>query len=184
VQSTDGGYVIAGYTDSYGVGGYDVFLIKTDTSGDTLWTRTFGGSNGDFGYSVQQTSDGGYVITGLTESYGAGSSDVYMIKTTAGGSPVMPLDQPVQPLSFALGKPYPNPFNPSTAIRYELRAASHVSLKVYDTSGRVVATLVDGWRQAGEHRATFDGSGLAAGVYLVRLEAGGATATQKVVLLK
>ena len=64
----------------------------------------------------------------------------------------------------------PNPFNPTTAISYELRAASFVSLKVYDTAGRLVATLVDGMQEAGEHRAILDGSRLASGIYLARLE--------------
>jgi len=78
----------------------------------------------------------------------------------------------------------PNPFNPTTAASYELRYASHVSLRIYNTAGRLVATLVNGWRGAGPHEVTFDGSGLPSGVYLVRLEAGEASQVQKVVLLK
>jgi len=78
----------------------------------------------------------------------------------------------------------PNPFNPTTALSYELRAASHVSLRVYDTAGREVATLVDGMREAGSHEMTFDASGLPSGMYFARLTAGGYTAVQKVVLVK
>ncbi len=78
----------------------------------------------------------------------------------------------------------PNPFNPSTAISYELRAASYVSLRVYDTAGRLVETLVNGWREAGEHEVTFDGSTLPSGVYLYRLEAGEYSAAGKLILLK
>jgi hypothetical protein len=74
---------------------------------------------------------------------------------------------------------FPSPFNASTALSYKLQASSYVSLKIYDVAGRLVATLAEGWREAGRHSATFDGSGLASGVYLVRLEAGGFTATQK-----
>jgi hypothetical protein len=97
---------------------------------------------------------------------------------------VQPSSPSERPEDFDFSPPYPNPFNPSTVASFELPVAGHVSLKVYDTAGRLVSTLVNGWRDAGEHRATFDGSGLPSGVYLARLEAGEFTQTQKLVLLK
>jgi len=84
-QTSDGGYIIAGYTNSFGVGLTDVYLVKIDSSGDTLWTRTYGGRASDWGYSAQQTSDGGYIIAGRTESFGAGLSGVYLVKTDSSG---------------------------------------------------------------------------------------------------
>jgi len=78
----------------------------------------------------------------------------------------------------------PNPFNPSTTISLELRAASFVKLAIYDVSGRLVATLVDGWRDAGVHEATFDGSRLASGIYLAKLETSEFAQVQKLVLMK
>jgi flagellar hook assembly protein FlgD len=78
----------------------------------------------------------------------------------------------------------PNPFNAVTAINYELGAASHVNLKVYDTAGRVVATLLDGWREAGSHHVTFDGSQLASGLYFVKMQTGEYEGVKKIILLK
>jgi hypothetical protein len=79
-QTSDNGYVIAGGTFSYGAGG-DVYLIRMNATGDTVWTRTFGSTDWEIGRSVQETSDGGYIIAGTTDSLGYESEDVYLIKT-------------------------------------------------------------------------------------------------------
>ncbi len=88
------------------------------------------------------------------------------------------------PAQFSLLQNYPNPFNPSTTIGYELSAAGHVTLMVYDILGRRVATLVDGYKHAGRYEVTFDGSKLASGIYFVRMTSGSYARTRKVVLVK
>jgi hypothetical protein len=82
-QTVDGGYIIAGSTNSFGHGGNDVYLIKTNSAGDTVWTRAYGGGGDDEGYCVQQTADTGYIIVGFTLTLG--TRDVYLIKTNASG---------------------------------------------------------------------------------------------------
>jgi hypothetical protein len=85
-QTSDGGYIVAGYTESFGAGSYDIFLIKTDVSGNVQWAKTYGGINWDMAYSVQQTSDSGYIVAGRTLSFGAGYDDIFLIKTDANGN--------------------------------------------------------------------------------------------------
>ncbi len=86
--------------------------------------------------------------------------------------------------TFIVHRAYPNPFNLTAALSYKLQAASYVSLKVFDTAGRQVVELVDGWREAGAQEVTFDGSSLPSGIYFYHLYAGGYTGSGKMVLMK
>jgi len=361
-QTTDGGYIIAGYTESFGAGSYDLYLVKTDANGDTLWTRTYGGIGGDIGYSGQQTIDGGYVITGTSKSFGGGKNpDAYLVKTDANGDTlwtrvyggidyerglsvqqttdsgyilaggttfeggevydvwlvrvageqlipdvtieILPDNPPVTvpqggsfgytgtvtnntedpqttdiwvmavgplegvygpfkefedvplapsqsrsrhltqgvpnaaplgfynyiaycgdypstvmdssffqvevvegvgssqggwvltgsflegdlgdiPFEFALLSNYPNPFNASTVISYELPMNTHVKLEVYNLLGNKVATLADGEQQAGYKSVTWDASEVASGIYFYKLTAGDFTQTKRMMLVK
>ncbi|MGD8565963.1 MAG: hypothetical protein PVF96_06415 [Candidatus Bathyarchaeota archaeon] len=86
VQSTDGGYAMLGYTDNPSLGLNDFYFVKTDASGNKLWNKTYGGVNHDFGYSIIQTSDGGYALCGSTGSFGSGQDDIWLVKIDALGN--------------------------------------------------------------------------------------------------
>jgi len=86
IQTTDGGYAIVGDTCSFGAGGRDVWFIRLDSDGNKVWDKTFGGSKYDYAKSLIQTTDGGYVVAGGTESYSEGNSDFWVIKLNNQGN--------------------------------------------------------------------------------------------------
>ncbi|HEY3358235.1 MAG TPA: hypothetical protein VGQ83_33615 [Polyangia bacterium] len=83
--TTDGGYVIAGYTGSFGAGERDAWIVKLDGDGQIEWQRTYGGPAADEARAVRQTPDGGYLVAGLTASFGAGATDVWVLKLDGAG---------------------------------------------------------------------------------------------------
>ncbi len=87
IQSGDG-FVILGMTSSFGAGGFDYWFVKVDSNGNLLWNKTYGGLVDDFGTSVIQTSDGGYALTGWTNSFGVGGEDIWLVKTDGSGNMV------------------------------------------------------------------------------------------------
>ena len=86
LETADGGYLVAGVTESEGAGGKDLMLIKTDPDGDEKWKKTFGGTGDDWGVTVLETKDGGYVAVGITNSRGSGGSDGWILKTDSDGN--------------------------------------------------------------------------------------------------
>lgn len=84
-QAPDSGFIIVGGTYSFGAGRPNVYAVRTDAQGDTLWTRTYGGANEDYAFSVAATRDSGFMVCGWTTSYGAGGADIYLVKTDAHG---------------------------------------------------------------------------------------------------
>jgi hypothetical protein len=120
-QTYDGGYIVAGYTGSFGAGGYDFFLIKTDAYGNLQWAKTYRGTDNDLAFSVEQTSDGGYIVAGYTYLFSTFSYDFFLIKTDANGnigscSIVQNVTPAVAAPSPAVTTPSPSISSPSPAV--------------------------------------------------------------------
>ena len=241
-QTRDGGFIVAGWTDSYGAGKKDVFLIRTNSAGDTIFTRTFGftghdeafdiqqtdddgfiavgrtswnvmdvyviktsgsgdsiwtkrigGPQRDDAFSVRQTTDGGYIITGLTESFGAGYYDVYLIRLAAESDIKEAANEAASRREFI--EISPNPFRGRTDIRCTIHESRCVgqkaSLKICDATGQVVRSF-DPSASLGARRSLLfiwdgcddRGNQLPVGVYFVRLKTGTQTYLKKVVKLR
>lgn len=171
-QTKDGGYAILAETRSFGAGNYDVWLLKTDSIGDTLWTRTYGGEYPDYCRSLQQTTDGGYIMTGIGGFYGG----VLLIKTDSLGfvgiSEPVPVTHPVTHLEIA------NPIGKGIVLRYwDCSQGFHAF--IYDASGR----KVDEIHAQGESGILTWGQGRSTGVYFIKTNSPNISAT-KVVLIK
>ena len=165
-----------------------ILIILAEPTFGQGWGKSFGESYDDQGYSVQQTTDGGYIITGWTNSYGNGENDVLLIKTDSDGN--LSTHTTIElPNNFSLHQNYPNPFNPITTLRYDLPENSLVNITIYDMLGRQVKTLVNTNQSAGYKSIIWDatndyGKPVSAGIYLYQIQAGEYISTKKTVLLK
>lgn len=86
IQVPNGDYIFAGYTRSFGEGGQDIFVVRTDQLGNLIWTKTYGGSFDDAANSILATTDNAFIVTGFSKSFGSGFSDVYLVKTNGNGN--------------------------------------------------------------------------------------------------
>jgi hypothetical protein len=180
--SADGNTAIAGgYGDNLDVGAVWVF-----TRSGGAWSQkgnklagTGGVGSVRQGSSVSLSADGNTAIAGGAGDNGSVGAAWVFYQSSSGVR-----EQAEAPLEFVLAQNYPNPFNPSTTIEFALPRMAPVTLAVYDLLGREIAVLVNERRDAGLHGVTFDGSGIATGVYLYRLQAGDFVQTKRLILLK
>jgi hypothetical protein len=186
-ETHDGGHIICGGEKDNTTLKNDLLLLKRVPGSGWVWVQTLGGAASDWGSSIDRISDGNYIIAGHTESFGAGGMDAWLVRLR---EPVAAVPVDGAPVKKAfLSPPNPNPFNPTTTLRFGLSRAGRVDLAVYDISGRKVTILAEGHHPAGEFLAVWDGRDsdgreVSSGVYLARVVAGEFEATSKMVLLK
>jgi hypothetical protein len=152
--------------EAYAPGPYDMFG-RAGLHPDIIW--------GEGGFPFEKLGDG--EIAGFVPWIPDGVPDPFTVIDKG-------VDIKTTHTNGMLARVHPNPFNPLTTISYQLAEVSRVSLAVYDVSGRKVVDLVTGWRDAGMHAVTFDGSDLASGIYIARLTAGDFQQTRKLLLIK
>jgi hypothetical protein len=172
--TADGDLFIAGYTQSAGAGAWDVYVLKIDAQGETLWTKTFGGAANDHAWAVQATADGGAIVGGITLSFGAGSADMYLIKTDPAGYVAVNTPRPEFELTAGGLIGSASLFTSVATLRYALTVAGPARLQVRDISGRIVRTLENGFQKPGVYTATWNGRDergreVPKGVYFVRV---------------
>jgi uncharacterized delta-60 repeat protein len=194
ITTSDGGYLIVGSIENryeplpvdewYS----DVYIIKLDQNGNLEWDMVYGGDKEESASSVRELSDGSFVISGYTLSYGSSSSDrdIYFLRVNADGNLITAIEKNINiiPAKMHLSQNYPNPFNGTTKIAYTLSENSNMRLNLFDLNGRLVQTLVEGFRRSGSYEISLDANSLASGVYLYQLITENFNETKKLLLIK
>jgi hypothetical protein len=182
VELSDRGFFITGTTNgTWWISAYgDMWAFEIDTDGDLLWERIIDIAINDIAWSGITTLEGGYAITGLV-GYGFGG-DLWQAKLTMSPSSTEP-DQKI-PADYILYQNFPNPFNPSTIIKFQLPTQSFVLLKVYDVLGNEIATLVNDEKPVGSYEVDFNAFGLPSGIYFYWLVTTKFNEVNKMILMK
>ncbi len=187
-QTSDGGYIVAGITDSGDVLCSDAYVLKFDTNGQTVWDLSLGNTRSDIARCIHQLDTGGYVACGYTQDdMGDTPGRIWLLRFEPEFDPeITPISGPDSnmPGLFALQEAYPNPFNAFTTISYSIPISSPVKVIVYDMLGRPVATLLERVQEPGAHSLVWDATAQASGVYFYRVETIQGTKIEKVTLLK
>jgi hypothetical protein len=183
-QTSDGGFVVVGWAYRWDPPAMSVHLVKTGADGEEQWTRLIPPAGGNaWGVYVRQTADLGYVLVG------ASASNMYMVKTDSLGMYAAVGDASPVPPECRMLDAGPSPFRQRAVIRYSVARECDVTLRMYSSTGSVVAVLREGRQVPGEYSYAWDVRGapaaqLPSGAYFCRLEAGEFKATRKIVLLR
>lgn len=173
LSAADNGFVLGG----------NPHFMKLDETGKLLWQRNYPQLGATA--CLIQTPDLGYAMIGTNSSPQNPECDMVFIKTDQQGNTTEINDTPDPVVeNFALFQNYPNPFNAATTISWQLPAAAHVTLSVYNSRGQRIETLVGGWKKSGMHRVIWNARNAGTGVYFFKISAGAFASVRKCVLIK
>jgi hypothetical protein len=182
VRTNDGGVVVTGISRSFGAGGYDMYIVKFDSSGSTCGNSVsragYSGTFGTVGTSSPAETSPTPTVTNPTPTVGDGGTIATICVTR-----VQSISNEI-PNSFELYQNYPNPFNSSTTISFQLPVSDYVQLAVYDMLGKEISELVNERVNPGTYEVEWNATNYPNGVYLYKLTAGDYTQTKKMVLAK
>lgn len=172
---TASGAVIVGKTESFGSGGYDAYLFKINEDGDTLWTKTYGGSADDWAGSIKETTDGGYIISGYTLSFSS-FSDVYLIKTRSDGF------ASIESNDFTEGtiSTYPNPCADFLNISFETIVSNAIVIELINMQGQRFYYLQK--NQNTDNLVSINTSSMPKGLYLLKIASNDKITTQEIII--
>ena len=185
-QTTDDGFIISGWRREIESTHPDIYILKTDSLGDSLWSKSFGGSLNDVAYDLVVDSSGEFIVTGFANySPSQGSCSSFLLKLGYETNTNNIINS-----SYFSAINYPNPFNPTTTIKFSISEKSKVNLSVYNIKGQKVKTLINNHYSKGFHSVIWNGNNefgnsIGSGVYLYKLKVNGKTeAVKKCLLLK
>lgn len=187
-ETPDGGFIAVGYSITFFSQQNqfsDLFIVKTNVNGDLVWSKLIGSDKNERASSVNITTDGGFIVSGVTDSYSK-SNNIYLLKFNGAGEITNVHDVTEDNLqqTFILTQNYPNPFNGQTTIQFVINKPNDISLILYDLLGREIKILKQGWYSPGEYSATIDSEDLSSGVYFYSLRAGNNIQTRKMTLIR
>ena len=183
-QTNDGGFIISGWRHEIGLPNPNIYILKTDSLGDSLWSRSYGGTLNDVAYDLVEDSSGDFIITGFTDSTPSqGGCSSFLLKLGYETN----TDNIINSSNFSAIN-YPNPFNPSTTINFSIPKESNVELSIFNIKGQKVKNLVTNNFEKGNHSVVWlgkdeSGKHVSSGVYLYKLNVNGKTEAVKKCLL-